>query len=70
MKLALPRPEPRYDPRYQTEINRLIEALAERAFQRGERIEAGQAGVVLTAPNGSRWLLTVDNAGALGTTAL
>lgn len=70
MKMALPRPVPRYDPNYQTEINRVIQLLSERAFQRGERVDVGRAGVVLTAPNGSRWLLTVSNTGVLGTTAL
>lgn len=70
MKMATPWPPDRYDPRYQTELNRMLEELAGRVFQRGERIEAGAAGIVLTAPNGSRWLLTVDNSGTLGTTAL
>lgn len=70
MRMNAPRPPDRYDPAYQTEINRLLGDLAGKAFVRGERVDVGAAGIVLTAPNGSRWLLTVDNSGALGTTAL
>lgn len=70
MKVNLPEPPPRYDPRLEAQRNQAIESAFGRAFVAGERIEAGIPGVVLRAPNGSRWLLTVDNAGALGATAL
>lgn len=70
MKATLPRPPSRYDERYQSELNGQLERLLDQKFHRGERVEAGAAGVVLTAPDGSRWLLTVSNAGVLGTTAL
>lgn len=70
MKVVLPLPTQRYDPIAEAQRNELVEQAFGRAFARGERIEAGEPGVVLTAPNGSRWLLTVSNAGALGATAL
>ncbi|WP_396190011.1 hypothetical protein [Flavobacterium sp.] len=70
MKLTLPEPSPRYDPVEEARRNEILTQAFGRAFGRGERIEAGEPGVVLRAPNGSRWLLTVSNAGVLGTTAL
>lgn len=70
MKLALPTPSPRYDPVEEARRNEVLEGAFGRVFAAGERIEAGLPGVVLRAPNGTRWLLTVSNAGVLGATAL
>lgn len=69
MKLQLPRPAPRYDPAEEGQRNGLIERELEQKFDRRERLEIRQ-GLVLLAPGGGRWLLTVDDAGVLGTTAL
>lgn len=70
MKVNLPVPPPRYDATSEGQRNLAIEKALGRVFVSGERIEAGVPGVVLTAPNGTRWLLTVSNAGVLGATAL
>jgi len=39
-------------------------------LKRGNDVEMGRGRIILTAPNGSRWVLTVGNTGTLGTTAL
>lgn len=39
-------------------------------LKRGRDIELGDGRVIITSPNGSRFALTVDNAGALGTEAI
>jgi hypothetical protein len=38
--------------------------------KRGRDVEVGAARLILTAPNGSRWALSVSNAGAVVFTAL
>ena len=66
--LQLPNAPAQYDQRDQAIMRRaLIDADRENAKQ--DR-EANLVRPVLTAPNGTRWLLTVDNTGTLGTTAL
>ena len=37
-------------------------------LQVGDRLEIGNGGLILTSPNGTRYRLTVDNSGNLGTT--
>ncbi len=37
-------------------------------LQVGDRLELGNGGLILTSPNGTRYRLTVDNSGNLGTT--
>lgn len=69
MNTQLPRPASRYDPLEESQRNALIEQALAQKFDRRERIEARQ-GIVLVAPDGGRWLLTVDNTGVLGTSAL
>lgn len=69
MNVQLPRPAPRYDAREEAQRNALLEQALAQKFDRRERLEARQ-GIVLVAPDGGRWLLTVDNAGVLGTSAL
>lgn len=57
------------DPRL-TEMSRIIIAEDERNFKRGRDVELARGErLILRSPNGSRWVVTVDNAGALGTTA-
>lgn len=69
MSLNLPRPSDRYDPRAEAERNALLQAESAQKFDRRERIEA-VAGVVIKSPDGTRWLLTVSDAGVVGATAL
>ena len=69
MSLVLPRPGDRYERSTEDQRNRLIERADAQSLKRGQDIEVGDARLILRAPNGTRYALTVDNAGVLGTEA-
>jgi hypothetical protein len=50
--------------------NRQLEQADSENHKRGRDIEVGQARVILTSPNGTRYALVVSNAGALSTVAV
>jgi len=47
-----------------------IERELKRRLVRGQDVEMHDGRIILTSPNGTRYALTVDNAGALGTPAI
>ena len=47
-----------------------IELADKQNHKKDQDVEIGAARLVLRAPNGTRWSVTVDNSGNLGTTAL
>lgn len=58
------------DPRL-TEMSRIIIAEDERNFKKGRDVELARGErLILRSPNGSRWVIAVDNTGTLGATAL
>lgn len=59
---------PRSGDRTITEIARQVELADAMNYKRDRDLEIGDNRVILTSPNGSRYALTVDNAGVLGTT--
>jgi hypothetical protein len=59
--MILPRPPLQYDHREQTQARAAIEAELKTVQKQG-------APIVLTASDGSRWILTVSTSGVLGTT--
>jgi hypothetical protein len=61
---------PRQTDRNLTEMARQIEQADAMNYKRDRDLEIGDNRVILTSPNGSRYALTVDNAGVIGTTAL
>lgn len=61
---------PRQTDRNLTELARQIEQADAMNYKRDRDLEIGDNRVILTSPNGSRYALTVDNAGVIGTTAL
>lgn len=61
---------PRQTDRSLTEMARQIEQADAMNYKRDRDLEIGDNRVILTSPNGSRYALTVDNAGVIGTTAL
>ena len=61
---------PRQTDRNLTEMARQIEQADSMNYKRDRDLEIGDNRVILTSPNGSRYALTVDNAGVIGTTAL
>lgn len=52
------------------ERNRLIEQEDRRNHKRGQDVEIGVARLILTSPNGTRYSITVDNAGVIAATAI
>ena len=50
--------------------NLTIELADKQTHKKDQDVEIGAARLVLRAPNGTRWSVTVDNSGNLGTTAL
>jgi len=61
---------PRQTDRNLTEMARQIEQADAMNYKRDRDLEIGDNRVILTSPNGSRYALTVDNAGVIGTIAL
>lgn len=59
-----------YSKAYQDEANRAAELADMGNHKRGRDVEIGPARLVLTSPDGTRWSVTVDNAGALSATAI
>lgn len=61
---------PRSEDRVVSEISRQVELADKFNYKRDRDLEIGENRVILTSPNGSRYALTVTNAGVLGTVAV
>lgn len=61
---------PRQTDRNLTEIARQVELADKQNYKRDRDLEIGDNRVILTSPNGSRYALTVDNAGVLSAIAV
>lgn len=68
--MKLPRPPIRYDERFQQQQQAALERELQRCHKRNEDMEMGRTRLILSSPNGSRFALSVDNAGALTAVAL
>jgi hypothetical protein len=68
--MILPTPSQAYDPMIQSEINRAIELGDSQNLKKDGDLEVGNGRVVLTSANGTRYKLTVDNSGNLGTATI
>lgn len=68
--MILPRSPATYSPRDQNDIRATLEREDQQNLKRGTDIEIGAASLILTSPDGERWAVVVDNAGALSATAL
>lgn len=68
--MKLPRPPDRYDSRFEESKSAEIERELKRSHKKNENLELGSTAIIMTSPNGTRYKLTVDNSGVLGTTAL
>lgn len=66
----LPIPARAYSPESESQNRAQIKRELDRKLNRGADIEMGEARVILTSPDGSRFALTVSNLGALSATAL
>lgn len=63
-------PRPKNNDKDMTEMARQIERADSMNYKRDRDVEMSNNRLILTSPNGSRYALTVDNAGVIGTTAL
>ena len=70
MSLSLPKPAAAYDARDQAQLRRALEQEDRNNRKLHGDVEIGSERLVLRAPNGSRWSITVSNTGAIGAVAL
>lgn len=69
--MRLPDPASAYDPARERQRNVVLEQADQQNRKRGQDLELGEGErIVLTAPDGGRWALTVNNDGTLATSAL
>ena len=66
--IVLPEPPEEYTPEVEAERNRILEEADLDNLKRARDVEPGR--LILSSPDGTRWEITVDNAGALSTTSL
>lgn len=63
--MTLPRPTDRYRADVQADHNRIVEEADRQNLKRNADIELVIARLILHSPNGSRWNITITNAGVL-----
>tara|TARA_R110000868_G_scaffold360405_2_gene622399 strand:- start:428 stop:634 length:207 start_codon:yes stop_codon:yes gene_type:complete len=68
--MILPNASVRYDSTLIDRITNLIEQADNLNHKKNQDVEIGAARLILRAPNGTRYSVTVDNSGTLGATAL
>lgn len=68
--MKLPLPQGQYSRAVEVERNRLLERADMFNHKREQDVEIGAARLILTSPNGTRYSVTVDNAGTLSATAI
>ncbi|TWI32746.1 hypothetical protein [Paracoccus sulfuroxidans] len=68
--VRLPDAPPAYSQMAEIARNRVIEAEFAKTFRKGRDTEIGEGRLILTVPNGTRWQVTVSNAGALSAVAV
>ena len=68
--MKLPVPPSRYDFGYEQQRNSTLEMMDGLNVKRGVDIELVNERLILRSPNGTRWSVTVSDAGILGVTAL
>lgn len=67
--MNLPKAAPQYDAANETQMRSAIEREDARNLKKGGNILLGKGALVLTAPNGSLWEVTVSNSGLLSATS-
>lgn len=64
--MNLPKATPQYDAANEAQTRSAVEREDARNLKKGGNILVGKGALVLTAPNGSLWQITVSNSGVLG----
>lgn len=68
--MNLPRPGERYERPTEDRRNRALELADAQNLKRGQDVELRDERLILRSPDGTRYQVTVDNTGTLGTVAL
>ena len=66
----LGRPPSKYDEKDQIALREAIERADGENVKKGQNYDLGTSLLILTSPNGTRYAVTVDNAGTLSTSAV
>jgi hypothetical protein len=71
MSIILPNPPPEYDASAESQRNQIIEQADASNHKRGSDVELGlNERIIMRSPDGTRYALTVSNAGALEINAI
>jgi len=63
--MKLPQPQGQYSRLAEMERNRQIEAADALNFKRNKDVEIVDGRLILRSPDGTRWSITIDNAGVI-----
>ena len=66
--MKLPAPSVRYDNSREADRNRILEKADRENHKRGQDLYVSPGRLLIAAPNGSVWAVSVDNSGNLTTT--
>lgn len=61
---------PQYNRMIFADMVRILQSADAENHKRGRDVEIGSARLILTSPNGTRYAVTVDNAGNISTSAV
>lgn len=65
--MKLSRPLPTYDPNQRSSDNFSLEQADRANHKRDQDIEVGTANIILTSPNGTRYAISISDAGVIST---
>jgi hypothetical protein len=68
--MRLQNPAQTYSRAHELERNRAIELADLQNHKRGRDVEIGNARLIVRSPDGTRWEITVSDAGVVGATSL
>lgn len=68
--MKLPMPGAAFDVRREVEMVRQIEQGDRENHKKNRDVEIGQARLILTSPDGTRWSIEVDNAGTISASSI
>lgn len=68
--MKLRNPSAAYDPVAEINRNQQIERADAENHKRGRDVEVHPGRLILTSPNGTRWVISVSDAGAISATAI
>lgn len=67
--MKLSRPLPEYDANQVASNQFQLESADRNNHKKNQDVEVGDASIILTAPNGTRYKIEIDNSGTLSTSA-